>query len=182
MLSHVHTLTLDDFFSWMNESFGVLVALRWDLLPTEVVLDLDILASEAVNAPVHRTCLVFSHPTILIPWKRPSIPYGCIVTGGGWSADSSIGGSCVRCYLSCCFQEHDVPHNGSDSNDVSTHFVEVSVASEAHIAIFRSVDGAHPTGETPMQDRLGFERRQALLSDETVRRAFIDGRDSTESS
>jgi hypothetical protein len=57
------------------------VALRWDLAPWGLVIDLDTPTSEAENAPVRRAWLVFSGlGDVSWPFDRARVPNGCWLT------------------------------------------------------------------------------------------------------
>ena len=57
------------------------VALRWDLAPWGLVVDLDTPTSEAKNAPVRRAWLVFSGLGDLTwPFHGARVPNGCWIT------------------------------------------------------------------------------------------------------
>lgn len=55
-----------------------LLALRWDLIPWCLVLDLDVPASEAAEAPIRRAWVIFEGVSELNwPLLNTRLPYGC---------------------------------------------------------------------------------------------------------
>lgn len=57
------------------------MAIRWDLTPWSLVLDLNVRDSEAVNAPISRAWLIFTGISELTwPLNNTRLPNGCFLT------------------------------------------------------------------------------------------------------
>jgi hypothetical protein len=72
-LNHIETirLTLD----------ARVMAIRWDLIPWSLVLDLDVKDSEAIDASTYRAWLVFTGISELSwPLDNTRLPHGCFLT------------------------------------------------------------------------------------------------------
>ncbi len=133
-----------------------LVAIRWDVIPWAVVLDLDAPESEAAGAPVHRMWIVADGIRDL-SWSlaRARLPTGCFLTSEAFIARDADG----RATFTASTLTPAFTDDGQVVGDVHS---ELIVRSQGLVAL------GSRRAAAPGEHGLAWQVRHSLASDEEL--------------